>query len=36
MTGWGPKAMTYYGPYILGPLIGGPIGAWIADQVLYL
>ena len=33
---WGRAAMTDWFPYILGPLIGGPVGAFLADRVLFL
>ncbi|EEC42579.1 predicted protein [Phaeodactylum tricornutum CCAP 1055/1] len=33
---WGPTALTNFLPYLLGPMIGGPIGAFLADKVLML
>eukprot|EP00542_Grammatophora_oceanica_P019276 CAMPEP_0194031242 /NCGR_PEP_ID=MMETSP0009_2-20130614/4459_1 /TAXON_ID=210454 /ORGANISM="Grammatophora oceanica, Strain CCMP 410" /LENGTH=173 /DNA_ID=CAMNT_0038671339 /DNA_START=1 /DNA_END=522 /DNA_ORIENTATION=- len=36
MAGWGSAAFTNFGAYIVGPLIGGPIGAFIADYILFM
>lgn len=36
MAGWGRAAMTNWGAYIFGPLIGGPLGAFLADKVLFV
>lgn len=33
---WGRPAMKDFLPYLLAPLIGGPIGAFLADRVLML
>lgn len=33
--GWGSEAMENFLPYTVGPLIGGPIGAALADLMLY-
>jgi len=35
MAGWGGIAMKGWWLYVVAPLIGAPIGAWIADRVLY-
>lgn len=35
-AGWKSAAMTNVWVYIIGPLIGGPIGALLADKVLYM
>lgn len=34
-AGWGSASMTNWWPYIVGPLVGGPIGAAIADFLLF-
>lgn len=34
-TGWGRAAYTGWWPYIFGPLVGGPIGAAVADKILF-
>lgn len=34
VAGWGLVAMTNFGVYIVGPLVGGPVGAFLADRVL--
>jgi glycerol uptake facilitator-like aquaporin len=34
-SGWGMAAMKDFPVYIAGPLIGGPIGAILADFVLF-
>jgi hypothetical protein len=37
VAGWGPVvAMTNCIPYLIGPFIGGPIGAFFADRILLL
>ena len=33
--GWGKVAMKGWWVYVLAPLVGGPIGAFVADKVLY-
>lgn len=33
--GWGPASLQGMGVYIIGPLLGGPIGAILADGILY-
>jgi glycerol uptake facilitator protein len=33
---WGAASMTNWLPYVIGPFIGGPIGAFVADRVLLL
>lgn len=33
---WGTVAFTDFLPYLLGPLFGGPIGAFLADKILML
>jgi glycerol uptake facilitator-like aquaporin len=33
---WGSTAMTNFLPYLLAPFIGGPIGAFLADKILYM
>jgi hypothetical protein len=33
---WGSDSMTDWLPFFIGPLIGGPIGAFLADKVLLL
>lgn len=35
VMGWGPASMTGWLPYLVGPLVGGPIGASIAEYVLF-
>ena len=32
--GWGKDSMTDWIVYLVGPMIGGPIGAFLADKVL--
>jgi glycerol uptake facilitator-like aquaporin len=34
MAGWGPAAMTNSVVYFVGPFVGGPVGAFLADKVL--
>lgn len=36
ISGWGLAAFTDFWVYIIGPLIGGPIGAFLADRVLFM
>eukprot|EP00545_Synedropsis_sp_CCMP1620_P003622 CAMPEP_0119009208 /NCGR_PEP_ID=MMETSP1176-20130426/4212_1 /TAXON_ID=265551 /ORGANISM="Synedropsis recta cf, Strain CCMP1620" /LENGTH=271 /DNA_ID=CAMNT_0006961677 /DNA_START=96 /DNA_END=911 /DNA_ORIENTATION=+ len=36
MAGWGTAAFTDCLAYLIGPLIGGPIGAYLADRVVYM
>lgn len=36
MAGWGTAAMTDSVVYIVGPLVGGPVGAFLADKVLMI
>jgi glycerol uptake facilitator-like aquaporin len=31
---WGLVALTDMWPYIIGPMIGGPVGAFCADKIL--
>jgi glycerol uptake facilitator-like aquaporin len=33
---WGTIGFTDFLPYLLGPIFGGPIGAFFADKVLML
>ncbi len=33
---WGFSSMTNWLPYLIGPMIGGPIGAFLADTALLL
>ena len=33
---WGRQSMKDWLPYFIGPLIGGPVGAFLADHVLLL
>jgi glycerol uptake facilitator-like aquaporin len=33
--GWGTASLQGYEVYIIGPLLGAPIGAIIADGILY-
>jgi glycerol uptake facilitator-like aquaporin len=35
LAGWGTAGFTDGIVYLLAPLVGGPIGAFIADKVLY-
>lgn len=34
MAGWGAASMTNSVVYIIGPLVGGPVGAFVADYIL--
>lgn len=34
VAGWGMAAFTNWWVYLLAPLVGGPIGALVADKVL--
>jgi hypothetical protein len=36
MARWGTIGFTDFLPYLLGPIFGGPIGAFFADKVLML
>ena len=33
---WGMASFTDFLPYLVGPMVGGPIGAYLADKVLFL
>lgn len=35
IAGWGSVAMKGWWLYVVAPLIGAPLGAWVADKVLY-
>jgi MIP family channel proteins len=35
LAGWGGIAMKGWWLYVLAPLVGAPIGAWVADRLLY-
>lgn len=34
-AGWGSVAMKGWWVYVAAPLVGAPVGAWIADKILY-
>ena len=34
-SGWGTVAMKGWWLYVVAPLVGAPVGAWVADKVLY-
>lgn len=36
MAGWGAASMTNWVVYIVGPLVGGPVGAFCADKILMI
>jgi len=36
MAGWGAASMTNSVVYIVGPLVGGPVGAFVADKILMI
>jgi glycerol uptake facilitator protein len=36
LAGWGAAAFTDVWVYLIGPLIGGPIGAYLADRVVHM
>ena len=35
IAGWGSIAMKGWWLYVIAPIVGAPIGAWVADKVLY-
>ena len=35
MAHWGRDAILDFLPYLVGPLLGGPLGAFLADKVLW-
>lgn len=35
IAGWGSIAMKGWWVYVLAPLVGAPLGAWVADKFLY-
>ena len=35
LAGWGNVAMKGWWVYVIAPIVGAPLGAWVADKVLY-
>lgn len=33
---WGTSVMADHLPYLLGPLLGGPVGGWFAEAILHM